>query len=104
MTRLHLYEILARDKFARGNFFRIIEAKVSHFSSLSVATPVFLESALNFLSNVRLISRGRALIMESCWGFSEMTIATAGALRRAQGVSAFSFDVFDTFQAPLSPS
>src|SRR5215470_15047437 len=35
--------------------------------------------------------------MESCWGFSEMTIATAGVLRRAQGVSAFSFDVFDTF-------
>jgi len=26
-----------------------------------------------------------------------MTIATAGALRRAQGASAFSFDVFDTF-------
>jgi hypothetical protein len=26
-----------------------------------------------------------------------MTIATAGATRRTQGVSAFSFDVFDTF-------
>jgi hypothetical protein len=52
----------ARYDSARGKFFRITDAKVSHFFDLSVATRAFVTRMLNFFSNVRLISRGRTLI------------------------------------------
>jgi FMN phosphatase YigB (HAD superfamily) len=86
-----------RHNFARGNFFRIIDAKVSHFFDLSVALMCLRSARKKFFSNVRLISRSRTLITQELWGFSGMTIATADASRRTQCVSAFSFDVFDTF-------
>ena len=66
--RAHAYDRVvtdgkfARDDSARGKFFRIIDAKVSHFFDLSVATHVFVKRMLKFFSIVRLISRGRTLI------------------------------------------
>jgi FMN phosphatase YigB (HAD superfamily) len=69
---------------------------IAFFESVSRGACDF-GSRTKFFSIVRLISRARTLIAKERWGNFGMTIATADAARRTQSVSAFSFDVFDTF-------
>jgi len=60
-----------RTLVAPGIFFRIINSKVSDFSTLSVAGSAFFEAPEKFFPSVRLISSDRTFHELRSWGMME---------------------------------